>query len=83
MAFIVVGSIAFFGVIVDFGLGCGLGFFGLPLSIGCIALGWWLKNRKPPLRCTACQTTGSMLPLESPIGQDLARRFHPGAPAGE
>jgi hypothetical protein len=83
MAFIVVGSIAFFAVVVSWGLGCGLGCFGLPVSVGCIGLGWWLKNRKPPLRCTTCQTTGNMLPLESPIGHDLARRFHPSPPAAE
>ncbi len=78
-AFIVVGSILFFGVFFIWALGLGMGCFGLPISVGVIALGWWLKNQKPPLLCRACHTTGSMLPLETPFGQDLAKRFHPDA----
>lgn len=77
IAFIIAGSIFFVAMILFWFLGFGLGCFGLPISVGIIVLGWWLKNRKPPLRCTTCQTTGTMLPLLSPVGQDLVKRFHP------
>lgn len=77
LAFLIVGSVSFFGVIFVWALGCGMGCFGLPLSLGCTVLGWWLRNRKPPLRCGTCLTIGAMLPLQSPAGQDLMRRFHP------
>lgn len=79
--FIVVGSIFFLALVFFWFLGLGVACIALPLSAGVIGIGWWLKNRKPPLHCAACQTTGTMLPLQSPVGQDLAKRFHPNTPA--
>lgn len=75
--FLVIGSLLFLGVVLTFFLGCGVGCFGLPFSLGSIGLGWWMTHRTPPLRCTACGARGSLLPLLTPAGRALAKQYHP------
>ena len=68
---VIVSFSVFLYFVVEMRIGCAPPLVGL----GCLAAGWWMPS-KAIIMCEACQAKGSMVPLGTPMGTELAHRFN-------